>query len=133
MHRLPNYPDLRPSRTNTCVFWQRLCKCPGQSLSVTKLCVAAAAFLVGLSYACMYGRYGEWLDAKLRWTSPSHYWGTRNGHMAVHIPSHSASHCADPTFPAKQPAFTAFGHLRRLHEGALILSNTICYHRAQAV
>lgn len=122
---MPNYPDLSLGRTNTCVFLQRLCKCPDLSLSVTKLCVAAATFLVGLSYACMYGRYGEWLDAKLRWTSPSHHWGTRNGHMAVQIPSHLASHCADQRLLAEKPAFTALGHSRRPHEGAL---TSVKYH-----
>ena len=42
----------------------------------------AAAILVALSYACMYGRYGQWLDDMLNGASPSS-WGKRKGGMPV--------------------------------------------------
>ncbi|KAK9828125.1 hypothetical protein WJX81_007955 [Elliptochloris bilobata] len=42
----------------------------------------SAAILVALSYACMYGRYGAWLDASLKGMTPSG-WGKRTGTMTA--------------------------------------------------
>lgn len=42
----------------------------------------AAAILVALSYACMYGRYGQWLDATLDGALPFS-WGKKKGGLPV--------------------------------------------------